>query len=73
MSEHVYKIEEIVGSSEDGIEEAIEGAIARAGKTLRNLAWFEVTEIRGHIEDGKVGHYQVKLKVGFTLDEGSKS
>jgi len=73
MSEHVYKIEEIVGSSEDGIEEAIEGAIARAGKTLRNLAWFEVTEIRGHIEDGEVGHYQVKLKVGFTLDEGSKS
>ena len=73
MSEHVYKIEEIVGSSEDGIEDAIEGAIARAGKTIRNLAWFEVTEIRGHIEDGEIGHYQVKLKVGFTLDEDSKS
>ena len=73
MSEHVYKVEEIVGSSEDGIEDAIEGAIARAGKTIRNLAWFEVTEIRGHIENGEVGHYQVKLKLGFTLDEGSKS
>ena len=73
MSEHVYKVEEIVGSSEDGIEDAIEGAIERAGKTIRNLAWFEVTEIRGHVENGEVGHYQVKLKLGFTLDEGSKS
>jgi flavin-binding protein dodecin len=69
MPDHVYKIEEIVGSSEDGIEEAIDGAIARANKTIRNLAWFEVSEIRGHIEDGEVAHYQVKLKVGFTLDD----
>jgi dodecin len=73
MSEHVYKVEEIVGSSEDGIEDAIEGAIVRAGKTIRNIAWFEVMEIRGHIENGEVGHYQVKLKLGFTLDEGNKS
>ena len=71
MSEHVYKIEEIVGSSKDGIEDAIQGAIARASKTIRNLAWFEVDEIRGHVEGGKVAHYQVKLKVGFTLDDAS--
>ena len=71
MSEHVYKIEEIVGSSENGIEEAIEGAIVRAGKTIRNLDWFEVKEIRGHIEDGEVAHYQVKLKIGFKLDDPS--
>jgi len=70
MSEHVYKIEEIVGSSENGIEDAIEGAVIRAAKTIRNMAWFEVTEIRGHIADGEVAHYQVKLKVGFTLDDG---
>lgn len=69
MSEHVYKIEEIVGSSNDGIEDAIQGAIARASKTIRNLAWFEVDEIRGQVEGGKVAHYQVKLKVGFTLDD----
>jgi dodecin len=69
MSDHVYKVEEIVGSSVDGIEEAIEGAIGRAAKTIRNLDWFEVTEIRGHIKNGEVAHYQVKLKVGFTLDD----
>lgn len=69
MSDHVYKIEEIVGSSKDGIEDAIQGAIARASKTIRNVAWFEVDEIRGHVEGGKVAHYQVKLKIGFTLDE----
>ena len=73
MSEHVYKVEEIVGSSENGLEDAIDGAIARAAKTIRHLAWFEVTEIRGHIENGEVGHYQVKLKVGFTLDEKGDS
>jgi len=72
MSDHVYKVEEIVGSSEDGIEDAIEVAITRAAKTLRHLAWFEVREIRGHIEEGEVAHYQVKLKVGFKLDDESK-
>jgi len=72
MSDHVYKIEEIVGSSEDGIEDAIDGAIARAAKTLRHLAWFEVMEIRGHIEEGEVAHYQVKLKVGFKLEDEAK-
>jgi hypothetical protein len=71
MSEHVYKVVELVGSSTEGVEEAIENAVERAGKTLRNLRWFEVCEVRGHIEDGRVHHYQVKLKVGFTLDDNA--
>jgi hypothetical protein len=69
MSDHAYKIVELVGSSPKSIEAAIDNAIARASKTLKNLRWFEVLETRGHIEDGKVGHYQVTLKVGFTLDD----
>ena len=69
MSAHVYKVEEIVGSSETSIEEAIATAVDRANRTLRNLGWFEVVQTRGHIENGKVRHYQVTLKVGFTLDE----
>ena len=69
MSEHVYKKLELVGSSPNGIEDAVKNAVERAGKTLRNLRWFEVTETRGHIEDGKVAHWQVTVKVGFTLDE----
>ena len=68
MPDHVYKKTEIVGSSSQSLEHAIENAVARAAKTLRNLRWFEVSETRGHIEDGKVAHYQVTLKVGFTLD-----
>lgn len=68
MSDHVYKMIEIVGSSAKSSDDAIEQAIAKAGKTLHNLDWFEVQEIRGHIVDGKVGHYQVKIKVGFRLD-----
>jgi dodecin len=68
MAQHIYKVEEIVGSG-DGLEDAIEGAISRASKTIRNLAWFEVAEIRGHIEGGEVAHYQVKVKVGFRLDD----
>jgi len=68
VSDHVYKKTEIVGSSKVSIEDAIEGAIERASKTLKHLDWFEVTETRGHIEDGKIGHYQVTLKVGFRLD-----
>lgn len=66
---HVYKIVELVGSSPSSIEDAIKSAIARAHKTLRNLRWFEVVETRGHVENGAVHHYQVKLKVGFTLEE----
>lgn len=68
MSDHVYKVVELVGSSPTSIEDAIQGAIGRAGQTIRNLRWFEVLETRGHIEDGKVHHYQVTLKVGFTME-----
>ena len=69
MSEHIYKIIELVGSSKDSIEEAIENALVRAHKTVQHMDWFEVAETRGHIVDGRVGHYQVVLKVGFTLDD----
>jgi flavin-binding protein dodecin len=69
MSEHVYKVIELVGSSPDGIEDAVQNAIAKASKSLHHLRWFEVMETRGHIEEGKVSHYQVILKVGFTNDD----
>ena len=68
MQNHVYKILEIVGSSPTSIEDAIGTAIELAGKTIRNMDWFEVVETRGHIKDGKIGHYQVTLKIGFTLE-----
>ena len=68
MSEHVYKYLELTGSSTSGIEDAIRKAIAKAHETVRRLEWFEVTETRGHIVDGQVGHWQVSLKVGFRLD-----
>ncbi|MER2514117.1 MAG: dodecin [Nitrosomonas ureae] len=68
MSDHVYKIIEIVGSSTKSSDDAIQLAIAKAGKSVRNLDWFEVMETRGHIIDDKVAHYQVKLKIGFRLD-----
>ena len=69
---HIYKVIELVGSSEKSIEDAINTAITRASASLRNLRWFEVIETRGHIEDGKVKHYQVSLKVGFTMEGGAK-
>jgi hypothetical protein len=69
MPDHVYKKIEIVGSSPTGFEEAVQNALARAKKTVRNMRWFEVTETRGWIEDGQVRDWQVTLKVGFTLDE----
>ncbi len=69
MSDHVYKKIELVGSSPKGIEDAVTNAIARAGKTVRNMRWFEVTETRGYIEDGKVNHWQVTIDIGFTLDD----
>ena len=69
MQDHVYKIVELAGSSDTSIDDAIEAAISRAGASLRNLRWFEVKQIRGHISDGDVSHYQVILKVGFTLDD----
>ncbi len=68
MSDHVYKKIELVGSSPDSIEAAVENALARAEKTMRNMRWFEVTETRGHVVDGKVDHWQVTVKIGFTLD-----
>jgi flavin-binding protein dodecin len=68
MSKHVYKILELTGSSPSGIEDAVNTAIAKAGETVRNMQWFEVVETRGHIEDDKVAHWQVTLKVGFTLE-----
>ncbi len=69
MSDNVYKTVEITGSSTTGVTEAIDRAIAKASETLRGLDWFEVSEIRGHIEDGKVAHYQVTLKLGFQLED----
>jgi flavin-binding protein dodecin len=69
MSEHVYKTVELVGSSTTGVEDAIRSAVSRAGRTLRNLRWFEVVETRGEITEGRVAHWQVTLKVGFTLEE----
>ncbi|MBA3881384.1 MAG: dodecin domain-containing protein [Chthoniobacterales bacterium] len=68
MSDHVYKKIELVGSSPTSIEEAVANAITRAGQTVRNMRWFEVTETRGHVEDGRIGHWQVTVSVGFTLD-----
>ena len=68
MSDHVYKMLELTGSSTAGIEEAVERAIAKASETVRNIQWFEVIETRGHVHDGKVAHWQVTLKVGFTLE-----
>ncbi|WP_342238369.1 dodecin [Inquilinus sp. OTU3971] len=66
---HTYAITELAGTSEKGIEDAIHGAVATASKTLRNLDWFEVKEIRGHLKDGKVEKYQVVLRLGFRYDE----
>ncbi|MFP3873398.1 MAG: dodecin [Thiohalophilus sp.] len=68
MSDNVYKVIELVGSSGKSSDDAIQQAIARAGTSLHNLDWFEVVETRGHIVEGKIGHYQVKIKVGFRLD-----
>ena len=68
MHDHVYKVIELVGSSETSIEDAISTAVSRASETLRNLRWFEVAQTRGQIQDGKVHFYQVMLKVGFTME-----
>ena len=69
MPDHVYKMIDLVGSSETSIEHAIQVALSRAHETMRNLRWFEVVQVRGHVDDGKVSHYQVVLKVGFTVEE----
>ncbi|MFD5073794.1 dodecin [Streptomyces sp. NPDC058371] len=70
MSNHTYRVTEIVGTSPDSVDQAIRNGIARASQTLRNLDWFEVTQVRGQIENGQVEHYQVGLKVGFRLEDG---
>ena len=69
MSNHVYKTLELVGSSAVSSDDAVKTAVARASATVRNLRWFQVTETRGHIENGEIGHWQVTIKVGFTLEE----
>jgi flavin-binding protein dodecin len=69
MPEHIYKTVELTGSSNVGTDDAIQRAISRAAKTVHNLRWFEVTQVRGNIENGAVAHWQVTLKVGFTLEE----
>ena len=69
MSDHTYRVTEIVGTSPDSVQQAIRNGVARASKTLRNLDWFEATEIRGHIENGEIAHFQVTMKVGFRLEE----
>ncbi|MES0883162.1 dodecin [Roseibium sp. SCP14] len=74
MMDHIYPVTEIYGSSPDSIDQAIRNAISAANKSIRNLDWFEVTEIRGHVnKDGSVGHYQVGVKLGFRLDQDKSS
>ena len=69
MSEHTYRVTEIVGTSHEGVDQAIRNGIERAQRTLRGLDWFEVTQVRGHLEEGRIAHYQVGLKLGFRLEE----
>lgn len=69
MSNHVYKQIELTGSSDKSIEEAVQVALAKAAETVRNMRWFEVVDVRGHIADQRIGHWQVTVKVGFTMDD----
>jgi flavin-binding protein dodecin len=69
MSEHIYRIAEIVGTSANGVDDAIRNAVSRANRTLRNIDWFQTTEIRGHLADGQVADWQVTVKIGFRLDD----
>ena len=69
MADHIYRIAEIVGTSPTGVDDAIRNAVGRAGQTLRNMDWFEMTEIRGHLSDGQVADWQVTVKIGFRLEE----
>ncbi|MFE5699632.1 hypothetical protein CJ179_27350 [Rhodococcus sp. ACS1] len=70
MSDHVYRVVEVVGSSSDSTDQAIKNAIARTNDTVRNVEWFEVVETRGHVENGAIAHYQVTVKVGFRVEPG---
>ena len=69
MADHIYRIAEIVGTSPNGVDDAIRNAVSRASQTLRNIDWFEMTEVRGHLTDGQVADWQVTVKIGFRLDE----
>ena len=69
MPENTYKVTEIVGTSANGVDEAISNGVNKASKTLRNLDWFEVVGVRGHLVDGAIGHYQVTMKLGFRIDD----
>lgn len=69
MADHVYKHIELTGSSQKSIEDAVQNAIARANKSVRNMRWMQITETRGHIENGKISHWQVTVKVGFTMED----
>ena len=69
MSDHIYKKVELVGSSSEGMQQAIENAVAKANESIRNMRWFEVVETRGQISEGAIAHWQVTVKIGFTLDE----
>lgn len=71
MSDHTYRVTEIVGTSHEGIDQAVRNGIARASQTLRNLDWFEVTQVRGQIENGQIEHYQACMKVGFRIEDES--
>ena len=68
MSDHVYKVIELTGSSATGIEDAVQKAVAKAGESVRGMRWLQVTETRGHIENNKIAHWQVTVKIGFTLE-----
>lgn len=70
MTDHIYRVTEIVGSSPDGVDAAIRNGIERAARTVRHIDWFEVTQVRGFVEEGHVGYFQVGLKVGFRLEDG---
>ena len=70
MAEHIYRIAEIVGTSPNGTDDAIRNAVSRANQTLRNIDWFEMTEVRGHLADGQVADWQVTVKIGFRLEDG---
>jgi dodecin len=69
VAEHIYRIAEIVGTSPSGVDDAIRNAVSRANQTLRNIDWFEMTEVRGHLADGQVADWQVTVKIGFRLDD----
>jgi flavin-binding protein dodecin len=69
MASRTYRVTELVGTSDTGLEQAIRNGISRAGETLRHIDWFEVTQVRGHVEGGDVQHFQVGLKVGFRMED----